>query len=59
MHSQFIEDYNPEEPVTIDLPNGIIKNGDKEYNFPKLPTELLEIFNAGGLINYYQQKYSE
>ncbi|MHA1592135.1 MAG: aconitase/3-isopropylmalate dehydratase large subunit family protein [Candidatus Heimdallarchaeaceae archaeon] len=59
VQQQFIENYNPKEPVTIDLQNGFIMNGDKEYTFPKLPAELLEIFNAGGLINYYQMKYSE
>ncbi|MCG3223204.1 MAG: 3-isopropylmalate dehydratase, partial [Candidatus Heimdallarchaeota archaeon] len=59
VHPQFIENYNSKESVTIDLQNGIIMNGDKRYTFPKLPSELLEIFNAGGLINYYQKKYSE
>ncbi len=59
VHPQFIENYNSKESATIDLQNGIIMNGDKRYTFPKLPSELLEIFNAGGLINYYQKKYSE
>ncbi len=59
VHPQLIENYNSKESVTIDLQNGIIMNGDKRYTFPKLPSELLEIFNAGGLINYYQKKYSE
>jgi len=59
VHPRFIDNYNTEKPVEIDLQNGIIMNGDKKYTFPKLPTELLEIFNAGGLINYYQKKYSD
>jgi len=58
VHPEFVSNYNQEESVTIDLEKGIITNGDQSYNFPKLPEELLKIFNAGGLINYYQQLYS-
>ena len=58
VHSEFVENYNPDKTVLIDLEEGVITNGDRTYTFPKLPEELLKIFNAGGLINYYQQLYS-
>ena len=58
VHPQFVENYNTESSVFVDLEEGIIKNGEKTFTFPKLPSELLEIFNAGGLIKYYQQLYS-
>lgn len=56
---EIVDNYNPEEEITVDLANGTIQNGDKRYDLPKLPAELLEIFSAGGLIKYYQQKFKE
>ncbi len=58
VHPEFVENYNPDNPVNIDLEKGTITNGDRTFTFPKLPKELLKIFNAGGLIRYYQQLYS-
>ncbi len=58
VHSEFVNNFNSENPVDINLETGTISNGDQDYTFPKLPEELLKIFNAGGLINYYQQLYS-
>lgn len=56
---EVVDNYNPEEEITIDLTKGLIQNGDMKYNLPKLPSELLDIFSAGGLIKYYQQKFKE
>ena len=43
-----------EHYLKIDLEKGLITylspSEDKQYQFPKLPKELLEIFEAGGLI---------
>lgn len=58
VHPEFVENYNPDYPVNIVLEKGTITNGNRTYTFPKLPKELLKIFNAGGLIKYYQQLYS-
>ena len=58
VHPEFVDNFNPEKTADIDLENGTITNGDQIYSFPKLPEELLKIFNAGGLIKYYQQLYS-
>ena len=49
---EFVDNYNPNETIEIDLENGTITNGVQSYKFPKLPEELLKIFNAGGLIKY-------
>jgi len=56
---EIVDNYNPDEEINVDLENGIVKNGNNTYNMPKLPTELLAIFSAGGLIKYYQQKFKE
>ncbi|MBA7591512.1 hypothetical protein ES708_33670 [subsurface metagenome] len=56
---EIVDNYNQDEEINVDLENGIIKNGNNTYNMPKLPTELLAIFSAGGLIKYYQQKFKE
>lgn len=54
---ELVDNYDSSQPLSVDLANGVAKNGEKLYEFPKLPQELLEIFNAGGLIPYYQRKY--
>ncbi len=55
VHPDFVENYDPNLPVDLDLVNGKIKNGNNNYEFPKLPEELLKIFDAGGLIKFYQK----
>lgn len=58
VHPKFVDNFDPNKPVNVDLEKGIITNGDNTYTFPKLPEEVLKIFNAGGLIKYYQQLYA-
>ena len=36
--------------------NGKISVGNKIFTFPKLPKEILEIRNAGGLLEYTRTK---
>lgn len=57
VHPNFVKEFNKDSSVTIDLESGKITNGEQIYTFPKLPEELLEIFNSGGLIKYYQKQY--
>ncbi|MHA2097369.1 MAG: aconitase/3-isopropylmalate dehydratase large subunit family protein [Candidatus Kariarchaeaceae archaeon] len=54
VHPDFIDNFDSTQPVEVDLVNGKIINGNTKYEFPKLPDELLKIFDAGGLIKYYQ-----
>ncbi len=58
VHPEFVENFDSNVPTSVDLENGKLINGDRTYDFPKLPEELLKIFNAGGLIKYYQKLYS-
>lgn len=46
----------PGDSVELDLPNGRIKVGEKEFSFPQLPPEILQIRSAGGLLAYTRQK---
>ncbi len=59
VHPEFVERFNRDSPITVDLEKGEIVNGDQTFTFPKLPKELLGIFNAGGLISYYRKEYSK
>lgn len=59
VHPEFVDNFNENESISIDLENGRITNGKHVFLFPKLPEELLEIFNAGGLIKHYQKQHSE
>ena len=47
------------EQVTIDLENGKIICQAGEFSFPPLPRAVMEIFNAGGLIPYTQNRLAE
>jgi 3-isopropylmalate/(R)-2-methylmalate dehydratase small subunit len=44
------------EEITINLKGGIIRSEAGEFSFPPLPEAVMEIFNAGGLIPYTQQR---
>ncbi len=58
VHQEFIDKFDKKQQTIIDLEKGQITNGSQVYSFPKLPSELLKIFTAGGLIKYYQKQYS-
>jgi 3-isopropylmalate/(R)-2-methylmalate dehydratase small subunit len=47
------------ETVTINLEKGIISCAAGEFSFPPLPEAVMEIFNAGGLIDYTRQRLAE
>jgi len=59
VHPEFVENFKKDTSTSIDLEKSQITNGEQVYNTGKLPVELLKIFNAGGLIKYYQKQYSE
>ena len=42
--------------VEIEIEEGRITVGGKEFSFPKLPAQILEIRDAGGLLNYARKK---
>jgi 3-isopropylmalate/(R)-2-methylmalate dehydratase small subunit len=51
-----VETYLEGSEVKIDFENGKISIGNKIFLFPKLPKEILEIRNAGGLLEYTRAK---
>jgi 3-isopropylmalate/(R)-2-methylmalate dehydratase small subunit len=48
--------YSKGDPVSLDVDAGKISVGEKEFNFPKLPDEILAIREAGGLLAYTRKK---
>ncbi len=40
------------EKIDVDFDNGVIKIKDKVFSFPKLDDQALQIFKAGGLVEY-------
>jgi 3-isopropylmalate/(R)-2-methylmalate dehydratase small subunit len=51
-----VDYYEEGKEVKIDLEKGKVKVGDKEFAFPPLSKELLEIRDSGGLLNYTRKK---
>lgn len=47
-----VDAYNAGDKVEVDLENGNITIGEKVFKFNALPSKLMGIFNAKGLINY-------
>ncbi|MCJ7717252.1 MAG: 3-isopropylmalate dehydratase [Anaerolineales bacterium] len=45
-----------EEQVVINLAEGKISCGAGDFSFPPLPEAVMDIFNAGGLIEYTKQR---
>ncbi len=54
-----VKEYTKDMPVKIDYQKSIIFIGDKTFNFPKLPPEILAIRDAGGLLEYTRKKLQE
>ncbi|MCF8232429.1 MAG: 3-isopropylmalate dehydratase large subunit [Bacteroidales bacterium] len=47
-----IEAYQQGDTVDVDLENGKVKVGEKEFAFEPLPDKLMQIFEAKGLVNF-------
>jgi len=48
--------YKEGDIVRVDAGKGTIVIGDKTLTFPKLPAEMMQIQNAGGLLAYTREK---
>ncbi|OYT29955.1 3-isopropylmalate dehydratase [Thermoplasmatales archaeon ex4572_165] len=57
--SDAVESYQSNDEVTLDIEKGIIMINDKTFSFPTLPSEILAIQDAGGLLNYTRNKLKE
>lgn len=50
-----VEYYTPGDIVSVDPASGTLKVGEREFTFPPLPVEMLEILEAGGLLNWIKE----
>jgi len=50
-----VEHYTPGDIVSVDPSSGTLKVGEREFTFPPLPVEMLEILEAGGLLNWIKE----
>ena len=48
--------YSDGDDIKLDMDNGNLLIASKTFSFPKLPKEILEIRDAGGLLNYTRSK---
>jgi len=51
-----VKAYSDGDKIDLDVDSGKISVGGKDFNFPKLPDEIIAIRNAGGLLNYTRKK---
>ena len=51
-----VDAYKQGDKVDIDFAKGLVFVGDKSYSFAPLPSKLMEIFEAKGLVNYVKNK---
>ena len=51
-----IDSYKNGDDVKLDIDNATIIVGGESFTFPKLPKEILDIRDAGGLLSYTRQK---
>ncbi len=54
-----VKAYNKGDNVEIDIDSGKIVVGKQEFSFPKLPKRILDIREAGGLLEYTRKKLKE
>jgi 3-isopropylmalate/(R)-2-methylmalate dehydratase small subunit len=45
--------------ISVDFDMGVIKVQDEKFQFPKLDSQALEIFTAGGLVEYTKKRLKE
>jgi hypothetical protein len=51
-----VDAYKQGDAVGIDFAKGLVTVGSKQYAFAPLPSKLMEIFEAKGLVNYVKNK---
>lgn len=54
-----VKAYKSGDSVELDVENGKISVGGKEFSFPKLPPEILAIRDAGGLLEHTREKLAK
>lgn len=56
IHPEAVNYIKEDDRVEVDLKNGLIKTLKKEFSFEPYPDKLLEILEAGSLINWVKKK---
>jgi 3-isopropylmalate dehydratase small subunit len=51
-----VDAYKQGDKVVVDFEKGVVRIADKEFAFVPLPSKLMEIFKAKGLVNYVKNK---
>ncbi|MDP1622425.1 MAG: aconitase/3-isopropylmalate dehydratase large subunit family protein [Bacteroidales bacterium] len=51
-----VDAFKQGDPVSIDFGKGLVFIGTREFSFAPLPSKLMEIFEAKGLVNYVKNK---
>jgi 3-isopropylmalate/(R)-2-methylmalate dehydratase small subunit len=54
-----VKAYKEGDEVKVDLAGGKVMVGEKEFEFPPLPKEILAIREAGGLLEYTREKMNK
>ena len=52
----FVNSYSKNDKIEIDFENGLIYLNNNKFSFPKLPKEIMDIQNSGGLLEYTRKK---
>jgi 3-isopropylmalate/(R)-2-methylmalate dehydratase small subunit len=54
-----VKSYSDEDEIKLSFDEGKILVGNKEFSFPKIPKKILEIRDAGGLLQYTRKKLEQ
>ena len=54
-----VEAWSEGDEVTVDPASGTVTVGSESFVFPPLPDEMLEILEAGGLLNHIRSRYGQ
>jgi len=54
-----VKEYSNGNKVSIDVKNGKITVNKNDFSFPKIPKEIIEIRDAGGLLAYTRKKLKD
>lgn len=57
--AQAVEAYDDGDEITIDADDGVLTVGDESFDFPQLPSEIIAIQKAGGLLPYVRKTLKE
>jgi 3-isopropylmalate dehydratase small subunit len=50
-----VNSYRQDDEVVVDMENGKIRIGSRDFTFSPLPEKLMKIFRSKGLVNYIKE----